>query len=151
MAELTHDDLDGMTLKQIAKHFGVPAPKPGTKRVDFIQQVIAATTQPVTLGTETKTVKLGKVDITKEGRFLPAIVVQGTEPDIFIRYTPLGGGKWREENSPYNSERETDGGADALWDGTELVIPNAIYVDEADHPQPFDPYVAPYVREGDDG
>jgi hypothetical protein len=47
MSELTYDDLHKMTIAEIAKHFGVKNPKPGTTKQAFIEQCIATTTLPV--------------------------------------------------------------------------------------------------------
>jgi hypothetical protein len=143
MAKLTHDDLAKMTMPAIAKKFGVKNPKPGTTKADFIDQVLAQTTQPVVLDGEEQTVTIGAVDVTKEGRFLPALAMR-TPDGLERKLTPLGGGRWREEFSPEtgHAEREGDGGVDALWDGTTLVLPN-LMTDIWGAPEPFEPFMPP--------
>ncbi len=83
----------------------------------------------------------------------PRIEIRGVDKGIALIWTPLGGGKWRAQTTADGGDAEVDGGLDAVWDGTTLVIFNA-HQDTWGHFTWFDPAVAPVViadGEGADG
>lgn len=131
----TRKDLESMTNKEIAKEFGIT----GRAALGSKASLIA-----LALGED----KPDKAKDTKSAT-MPRIEVRAVDKGISLIYTPLGKGLWRVETTADGGTGEVDGGIDATWDGTTLVLGNA-YQDQWGHFTFFTPLMAPVMEEGDD-
>lgn len=124
----TREELEALKVSEIKERFGLEAP-PFTRKADLIDQVL---------------------EQVKESRPLPRIEIRSADIGSSLIYTPVGGGKWHVETTGNPGEGDVDGGPDAVWDGTTLVIFNA-HQDQLGHFVWWENLEPPVIVEGEDG
>jgi hypothetical protein len=148
----TREELQGMTNEEIVKEYGITGTAARGNKASLIALALGEDNEPA----PEKTVP-EKSDKAKEKKSatMPRIEVRSPETKLIAGrrdatiFTPLGKGKWRIETTGDGGTGEVDGGIDATWDGTTLVLGN-VTQDANGNAVWFDPAMAPVIEEGDD-